>query len=159
LPFTWQDGDRVDPPLPIVGAHRNTFQLFVRFLDEKRAKGKVSTKNLIFKAKKVPLMIRIIVFLEIIISCFVRLDGLWLSQWASQPSRTPSHGISLAVCRTALTVIHRSNYQTTRLLNFVAVRFVQPPTSQRAIPSQANSNQRIIPSVPRREPIATNSTK
>jgi hypothetical protein len=57
--------------------------------DENRAKVNVATKNLIFKAKIMPLMIQITVFLEILISCFLRLEGLWLSRWASQLSRTP----------------------------------------------------------------------
>ena len=35
------------------------------------------------------LMIQIIVFLEILISCFLRSEVVWFIQWANQPSRTP----------------------------------------------------------------------
>ena len=35
------------------------------------------------------LMIQITVFLEILISCFLRSEVVWFIQWANQPGRTP----------------------------------------------------------------------
>ena len=36
-------------------------------------------------------MIQIIVVLEILISCILRSEEIWLSWWVNQPSRTPGN--------------------------------------------------------------------
>ena len=36
-------------------------------------------------------MIQITVFLEILISCFLRSEVVWFIQWANQPGRTPGN--------------------------------------------------------------------
>ena len=42
-----------------------------------------------YDPERMRLMIQIIVFLEILISCILRSKVIWLAQWANQPSRTP----------------------------------------------------------------------
>src|SRR5271157_534254 len=47
--------------------------------------------NVILKSERIRLMIQIIVFLEILISCIPRSEVILLAQWANQPSRTPGN--------------------------------------------------------------------
>ena len=42
-----------------------------------------------YLTQRIRLMIQIIVFLEILISCFLRLEMVCFIQWANQPRRTP----------------------------------------------------------------------
>jgi hypothetical protein len=39
--------------------------------------------------ERIRLLIQITVFLEILTSCFLRLEMVWFISWANQPSRTP----------------------------------------------------------------------